>query len=172
MSSKTINTPKIVVLFIGIVILLIPAVSASKGNVYQNNEAKTVANEISYDIFPAEGSPSGTDDSYIYPQSTGSVKRGTCAYSYINLGTGVKSLEVNLEWLVLGNSLSLNIKSPSGKDIGTYFDCYDKKIDGKIHLFVYPTTGYMEQGLWMFTIKGESVSGTTSQSYRITFYTH
>lgn len=101
-----------------------------------------------------------------------SISKGQTRYYSVNVGAGVKWLEVTLNWGVTTNSLSLTIYNPSGNNLGTYFDKADGIIDGKIHLSIYPNQGqaYMAQGKWVFTVKGESVSGT--QNYTIIFYTH
>jgi hypothetical protein len=103
----------------------------------------------------------------VYPISTGQTRNFN-----LNAGSGVNCIEVSLNWGVPANSLSLTIYNPARKNLGTYFDNADGIIDGKIHLSIYPDPGVknIATGRWVFTVKGESVSGT--QNFTIDFYTH
>lgn len=159
-------------LFVGIVFVLIPAVSAT--NVTAASSGKEVNKptaEIGYIVLPAEGSSLDNVDSRIYPLSTMSISKGVTRRTSLPIGSKVNSIEVDLKWAGSSNSLSLNIADPSNLNLGTYYDSADGIIDQRIHLFIYPPvrTTYIKQGTWIFTVKGESVSGTIN--FSIIFYT-
>lgn len=152
--------------------MLVPVVSASQGHARDSGkEVNNDATAISYSILPAGGSSPDTGDTRIYPLSTSSISKGATKTSSLKIGSAVHSIEVDLTWRGSGNSLSIKIADPSNNNLGTYYDSADGKVDQRIHLLIYPPTGtaYMKQGTWIFTIKGESVSGTIY--YTATFYT-
>nr|WP_255680649.1 hypothetical protein [Methanosarcina sp. DH2] len=72
-----------------------------------------------------------------------------------------------MNWGDTSDSLTLSIYTPSGSKIGTYRDNSDGSINGRIRLNIYPSQGYMEQGVWKFKIYGESVSGTEDYSFNV-----
>lgn len=159
-------------LFISIVFTLVPAVSASHVNAGNSGkEVNKPTAEISYIVLPAEGSSIDNGDSRIYPLSTMSIATGVTRRTSLSIGSKVNSIEEDLKWVGSSNSLSLNIADPSNTNLGTYYDNSDGKIDQRIHLFIYPSKGttYIKQGTWIFTTKGESVSGTIN--FSIIFYT-
>jgi hypothetical protein len=171
LTSKTISTPRILVVFISIVFFLVPVISTGYGQVYHDKSDIGAKPEISYIVSPAGENAINTDDSRIYSQATYKIEEGTTKYhSSPSLGSGIHWLEVDLRWRVPSNSMALMIYSPSNNILGTYHDNSDGKTDGRIHLSIYPSTGYIEQGKWKFTINGESVSGT--QSYTFNLYGH
>jgi hypothetical protein len=172
LTSKIINTPKIFVLCIGIVLAVVPAVSASQGNtVKSGTELNKAASGINYNVLPAEETAISTDNPRISSLSTLYIKKGGTTYiSSPNLGSAVNWLEVDLKWGNTGNSLDLTIYSPSGSCLGTYYDKSDGRLDGRTHLYIYPSTRYIKPGKWKFKVYGASVSGT--QSYTLNCYTH
>lgn len=156
-------------LFISIVFTLVPAVSA--GQVYPDKEIIGDKPKISYIVSPAGEYTLNTDNSHVYSAATYKIEAGTTKYhSSPYLGSEIHWLEVDLRWGVSSNSLALKIYSPSNSILGTYHDNSDGKIDGRIHLSIYPSTGYIEQGKWQFKLYGESVSGT--QRYTFNLYGH
>jgi hypothetical protein len=173
MTSKTINTPKLLVLFIAILFTLVPAVTATPEHaVYSAKDVNKPTDKTSYSIVPAaEESSPNTGNPRVSSQTVGTAYKGKSYNSYINIGP-VNWLEVDLKWGVASNSLSLTIYNPSGSNLGTYYDSSDGKIDGRIHIAIYPSSRYLDQGRWTFTTKGVTVSGTKGQSYTLYFYTH
>lgn len=158
-------------LCIGILLAVVPAVSAGQGHdLYTGKNVNKDTTEISYIILPAEESSPIDSSPVTNSQSSTTLRQGQVYYSKLNINTVVKWLEVDLYWGVTANSLSLNVKNPKGVNLGTYKDSADGKTDGRIHISIYPSTGYVEKGTWVFTVKGDSVSGT--QNYRLIFYTH
>lgn len=150
---------------------LVLSVSTGYGQVYKDKLDIGTKPERSYTVSPAGESAINTDDSRIYSQATYKIEKGATKYhSSPNLGSGIHWLEVDLRWGVSSNSLALVIYSPSNNILGTYHDNSDGKIDGRIHLSIYPSTGYIEPGKWKFKIDGESISGT--QSYTFNLYGH
>ena len=172
MISKIINTPKIFVLCIGIILAVVPAVSASQGHAAKSGTELNKADAgISYNILPAEESSISTVDPRISSLSTLYIKKGETTYiSSPSFGSTVKWLEVDLKWGNTGSSLELTIYSPLGSNLGTYYDKSDGRLDGRTHLYIYPNTVYIEPGKWKFKVYGASVSGT--QSYTLNCYTH
>ena len=89
----------------------------------------------------------------------------------MSVGSGVNYLEVDLNWGDTGDSLTLKIYNPSGTQVGgTYRDSSDGSVNGRIHLNITPSSGYVQQGSWKFKVYGESVSG--SESYTFNVYQH
>ena len=132
-------------------------------------------NAEEYKVEPCTDSAPNTDVNNLAPQKARakaiySISNGQTRYYYLNVGSGVHWLEVDLNWGNTANTLSLNILNPSRANLGTYFDNADGKIDGRTHLSIYPNGEYVAQGKWVFKVKGDSVSGT--QHYTIMFYTH
>jgi hypothetical protein len=173
LTSKTINTPKIFVLCIGMILMLVPAVSAGQGQaVYSGKDVKNPTDAVTYSIVPAGESSPSTGDPRVPLLTTGTLKQGVSYASYLNIGSGIHWLETDLNWGVTSNSLSITIYNPSNNNLGTYSDSSDGKLDGRIHMSIYPSSGYLAQGRWTFTVKGVKVSGTTGQKYTLNFYTH
>ncbi|MDI9395252.1 MAG: hypothetical protein QM426_07475 [Euryarchaeota archaeon] len=88
----------------------------------------------------------------------------------VNVGSGVNYLEVDLNWEDTSDSLTLSVYTPSGNKIGTYRDSSDGSTNGRIHLIIDPSQGYVQQGTWKFKVYGESVSGT--EDYTFSFAMH
>lgn len=156
--------------FIGIVFVLIPAVSAGYVNAASSGKDKTTSG-TNYNILPAGGSSLDDGNLRIYPLSTLTISTGVTKRTTLNIGSKVKSIEVDLKWAGSKNTLSLNILDPKGANLGTYYDGIDGKIDQRIHILVYPPSGttYITQGAWIFSVKGDSVVGTIYPT--IMFYT-
>ncbi len=107
------------------------------------------------------------------PDSTDSIQyisQGQTINHYVNVGSGISWLEVDLNWGDTSDSLALTIYTPSGVNLGTFHDSYDGSVNGRIHMNIYPSQGYVEQGIWRFKVYGESVSGT--QRYTFNVYGH
>ena len=107
---------------------------------------------------------------YSTDSATYYISQGQTRVHTGNVGSGVNFLEVNLNWGDTSDSLTLSIYDPSGSYLGTYHDNSDGSVNGRIHLYIYPSGGYIAPGYWMFKVYGESVSG--SQSYTLNLYTH
>ena len=104
------------------------------------------------------------------PLSTQYIVQGQTINHYVSVGSGVSWLEVDLNWGVPSNSLALTPYTPSGVSLGTFHDSYDGSVNGRIHMDIYPSQGYIQQGSWRFKVYGESVSGT--QQYTFNVYAH
>lgn len=102
--------------------------------------------------------------------TTYSIVQGQTRVHTSNIGSGINWLAYDLNWGNSANSLSLTIYTPSGVNLGTYYDNADGSVNGRILLGVYPSQGYVEQGIWRSSVYGASVSG--SQSYTINVYGH
>ena len=98
------------------------------------------------------------------------IIQGQSRYHTSNLPSGIHWLELDLNWGNSANSLDLTIYSPSGNNLGTYNDMSDGRRDGRIHLSVYPSGGYIDPGMWVNKVYGASVSG--SQRYTFNVYGH
>ena len=102
--------------------------------------------------------------------STQYISQGQTINHYVSVGSGISWLEVDLNWGDTSDSLALTVYSLSGTNLGTYHDNSDGSVNGRIHIGIYPSQGYIEQGIWRFKVYGESVSGT--QSYAFHVYGH
>lgn len=140
-----------------------------------SNTTKIKHDAEEYKVEPCTDSVPNTDvNNSVFQQALSkaiyTISNGQTRYYYLNVGSAVNWLEVDLNWGNTANTLSLNILNPSRSNLGTYFDNADGKIDGRIHLSIYPSGTYIPQGQWVFKVKGDSVSGT--QQFTIMFYTH
>ena len=99
-----------------------------------------------------------------------SITQGQTKTYYTNVGSAVNWLEVDLNWGDKTDSLSLTIYTPSGSSIGTYYDSSDGVIDGRIHIDIVPSQGYVESGQWKYEVYGVSVVGT--EDYNFNVYQH
>lgn len=150
-------------------ILVVPVVSAEQEHIVnladKDNPVSDKKDKIEYIVSPS------TDDSGFSIQSTQSITQGQTINHYVSVGSGVNYLEVNLNWGDTSDSLTLKIYNPSGTQVGgTYRDSSDGSVNGRIHLNIDPSQGYVQQGSWKFKVYGESVSGT--QSYTFNIYQH
>jgi len=86
------------------------------------------------------------------------------------VGSGVNYLEVDLNWRDTSDSLTLSAYTPSGSKLGTYRDNSDGSVNGRTHINIDHSHGYVQQGTWKFKIYGESISGT--EDYTFNVYQH
>lgn len=139
--------------------------SANKDNLLSDEN-----NKIEYIVSPASEDSSDTENP-VSIKSTKSITQGQTINHYVSVGSGVNYLEVDLNWGDTGDSLTLKIYNPSGTQVGgTYRDSSDGSVNGRIHLNITPSSGYVQQGSWRFKVYGESVSG--SESYTFNVYQH
>lgn len=76
------------------------------------------------------------------------------------IGSGVYSMEVDLNWGNPSNSLRLTIYTPDGFTLGPFYDDADGVIDGRIHLGLTKNDGSsLAQGTWYDKVYGYSVVG-------------
>jgi hypothetical protein len=88
----------------------------------------------------------------------------------LSVGSGIKTIEVYLNWYSASDSLSLTVYTPSGTNIGTFYDNSDGWTDGKIHIDITRNGGYVDPGTWFFDVYGEQVA--SSRSYQFTVENH
>jgi hypothetical protein len=150
--------------------LIVPLVSA-KGDATKSGSKPAVdATDGEYIVSPS------IDDSLIAANSVSSllsatyIKSGQTVPYSVYVGSGVKYLEVDLNWGDKNDKVTLSTYTPSGSKLGTYSDSSDGSVNGRIHLNIYPSTGYIKQGSWMFKVYGGSVSGT--EDYTFNVYKH
>lgn len=97
-----------------------------------------------------------------------SIKQGETKRLGVTIGSGAKYLLVNLNWGDKNDALTLSGTSPSGSNLSTYSDNYDKSVDGKIIVKISPSNGtYMKQGKWVFNIYGKKVNGTEDFTFAV-----
>lgn len=119
-----------------------------------------------YTVRPSTGN--GTSEVTI--AVIGSVIQGETDRQQFNIGSGVRWLEVNLDWTSSSDSLTLTVYTPGWAKVGTYHDIDDGIIDGKIHIDIVPNSGYVEPGVWTFDVYGERVA--TQRTYNLNVYQH
>jgi hypothetical protein len=168
------DTIKIWNVFILCVIIGMTAVTvvSAKGEYTVNSDTEaTLASAKDKPIVSPWTEGSLSTGNLIYtPLSIQNIVQGQTINHYVNVGSGVSWLEVDLNWGAPGNSLALTPYTPSGASLGTFHDSYDGSVNGQIHMDIYPSQGYIQQGTWRFKVYGESVSGT--QSYTFNVYGH
>jgi hypothetical protein len=163
LTSKIINTPKILLLFISLLLTLVPAASAEYGHAYPDKPDSNNNLNDRYFVSPVGKISPDTDDYYAYSETSYKLGKGEIKHlSSQKLGSKIHWLEVDLRWKVSSNPLVLKINSPSGIFLGIFHDNSDGKTDGKIHLSIFPSEGYIEEGKWIFEINGESAYETQS----------
>ncbi|TQD24464.1 hypothetical protein [Methanolobus vulcani] len=140
---------KIISLCMTVALLTVPAVSAKEG----------------YTV-----SPSNEDNPPIAILLYSSITQGQTKIHTSDVGTGIEWLEADLNWGDTSDSLSLTIYTPGGSKVGTFYDRDDGKTDGRIHLNINPSQGYVESGEWEFKVYGASVIGT--EGYNFNVYQH
>jgi hypothetical protein len=127
----------------------------------KDNLVSAKNDKIDYIVSPS------TDDSGLSAKSTQYITQGKTIVHYVSVGSGVNYLEVDLNWGDTSDSLTLSIYTPSGSKIGTYSDSSDGSVNGRIHLNIYPSQGYIEQGTWKFKVYGATVSGTEDYTFNV-----
>lgn len=152
--------------------LFVPAASAEEEHTLNSADQDNLVstnNKVDYIISPSEDSSDTENPVSIL--STQSITQGQTINHYVSVGSGVNYLEVDLNWGDTSDSLTLKIYNPSGTQVGgTYRDSSDGSVNGRIHLNIDPSQGYVQQGSWKFKVYGETVSGT--QSYTFNVYQH
>jgi hypothetical protein len=165
MAPKFLKPHKIIVLCIIAALLVVPAVSARKETDGSGKKANNGVTPTNYIIIPAQNI-----DQSMHLDSTQTIVQGQTIPHNVNVGYGVKYLEVDLNWGPTSNSLTLTPLTPSLSSLGTYYDNYDR-ITGRIHAYIYPKGSvYVDSGPWKFQVCGEKVSKT--QSYTLSVYGH
>lgn len=79
-------------------------------------------------------------------------------------------LEVDLNWRDTSDSLTLSAYTSSGSKLGTYRDNSDGSVNGRIHINIDPSQGYVQQGTWKFKVYGESISGTEDYTFSVAMH--
>lgn len=171
--GDSMNIWKVLTLCLVAGMLVVPVALADEehkvNSANKDNPVSDKNDKIDYIVSPSEDS-SDTGDS-VSIESTQYISQGQTKTHYVSVGSGVNYLEVDLNWGDTGNSLTLKIYTPSGTQIGgTYRDSSDGSVNGRIHLNIDPSQGYVQQGTWKFKVYGESVSGT--ESYTFNVYQH
>ncbi len=146
--------------FLVVALLAAPIVSA------ENIPAASQDNTSGYKVRPSIGNASGVSPLTV----TDSIKQGETKRHQFNIGSGVRWLEVNLDWTSSSDSLTLTIYTPGWVKVGTYHDADDGVIDGKIHIDIVPNSGYVQQGVWTLDVYGERV--VTQRTYNLNVYQH
>ncbi len=114
--------------------------------------------------------PSTSDDPVTTLRLSSSIGQGETNRHQFYVGSGVRYLEVYLDWGSASDSLRLTIYAPSGSKIGTFRDNADGAVDGKIHIDIDPDSNYVSPGTWTFDVYGEKVS--SQRTYSLNLYQH
>ena len=142
---------KVCALFLVVALLAAPTVSAEKTKEYTVRPFSGNVSEITISV-------------------TDSVEQGETNRHSFYVGNGVNWLEVYHNWRDSSDSLTLTIYTPKGVKIGTFHDIDDGVMDGKIHIGIIPDNGYVESGVWVFDVYGESVA--TQRTYDLNVFPH
>ncbi|MHC1754963.1 MAG: hypothetical protein AB9861_05940 [Methanosarcina sp.] len=169
--GDSMNRWKVLILCVVAVLLFVPSASAEEEYVVNSVTEDTLAVAgKDYIVSPWIESSSDTEDSVFSLRSTQYIVQGQTITHNINVGSGVNSLEVDLNWGDTSDSLTLSVYIPSGSKLGTYSDNSDGSVNGRIHFSIDPSQGYVEQGTWKFKVYGESVSGTESYTFNVALH--
>lgn len=167
--GDSMNKWKVLILCIVAGLLVIPAASAEEEYRINSYTDDTLAS-AGTDYVVSPGTEADTEDSNISPLSTQYISQGQTKTHYVSVGSGINYLEVDLNWGDTSDSLTLSVSTPSGSNVGTYRDNSDGSVNGRIHINIDPSQGYVAQGTWKFKVYGESVSGT--EDYTFNVYQH
>jgi hypothetical protein len=162
---------KMLILCFIVGLMAVPAVSAEKG--YSENSKNKVdldSADKDYIVSSWIENPFDIENSVSPLRSTKSISQGQTITHYMSVGSGVNYLEVDLNWGDTSDSLTLSISTPSGRNLGTFHDNSDGSVNGRIHLNVDPSQGYVEQGTWRFKVYGESISGTEDYTFNVALH--
>ncbi|MHC1754940.1 MAG: hypothetical protein AB9861_05825 [Methanosarcina sp.] len=169
--GDSMNRWKVLILCVVAGLLFVPSASAEEEYVVNSVTEDTLAVAgKGYIVSPWIESSSNTEDSVFSLRSTQYIVQGQTITHNINVGSGVNSLEVDLNWGDTSDSLTLSVYIPSGSKLGTYSDNSDGSVNGRIHFSIDPSQGYVEQGTWKFKVYGESVSGTESYTFNVALH--
>lgn len=164
-------------LCIAIGLIFVPAVSAKGGSATnQGTEVTLIATKEDYIVTAWTADTAGIRDSISTGSlstanplstadpgstllSTAYITQGKTGYYNAYVGSGVNVLEVDLNWGDKSDSLTLSIYTPSGSRLGTYSDGSDGSLNGRIHINIDPSKGYVAQGNWKLNVYGSKVSG-------------
>jgi hypothetical protein len=151
--------------------MAIPAVSAEKGD-SENANTKVILDSTGEDYIVSSWVENSvnTENFVSSPRPTQSITQGQTINHNVNVGSGVNSLEVDLNWGDTSDSLTLSVYTPSGSKLGTYRDNSDGSVNGRIHINIDPSQGYVQQGTWKFKVYGESVSGTEDYTFNVAMH--
>jgi hypothetical protein len=165
------KTWKVFVLYIIIGLMAATVVSAEEEHtINSGSEVTSASTGKDYIVNPWTENSSDRDSSISSLRSTQYISQGQTINHYVGVGSRVNWLEVDLNWGDTSDSLALTVYSPSGTNLGTYHDNSDGSVNGRIHLNIYPSQEYIQQGTWRFKVYGESVSGT--EDYTFNLYQH
>lgn len=167
--GDSMNKWKVLILCIVAGLLVIPAASAEEEYRINSYTDDTLAS-AGTDYVVSPSTEADTEDSNISPLSTQYISQGQTKTHYVSVGSGINYLEVDLNWGDTSDSLTLSVSTPSGSNVGTYRDNSDGSVNGRIHINIDPSQGYVAQGTWKFKVYGESVSGT--EDYTFNVYQH
>lgn len=168
MTLKYLKIPKVLLLSILLAMIVVPAVSARSATA---NSDKTVSKDATEDyiITPAKET-SLSNNNVMTPLSTQYLSQTQTLVHCVSIDSTTKFIEVDLNWGEKSDSLALTVYTPSGSNIGTYYDNSDGSINGRTHINICPSTAYVQSGTWKFKVYGASVSGT--DKYTFTAYVH
>lgn len=169
--GNSMNRWKVIMLCIVAGLLVVPVASAAEEyrvNSYTDDTLASAGND--YVVSPSTEDSADTEDSNISPLSTQYISQGQTITHYVSVGSGINYLEVDLNWGDTSDSLTLSVSTPSGSNVGTYRDNSDGSVNGRIHLNIDPSQGYVAQGTWKFKVYGESVSGTEDYTFNVALH--
>ena len=139
--------------------------------VNSDKEVNSTSTKKEYIVEPWTDNHLSTSVNNLIPtKSINSIKKGQTIIHSVNVGSGAKSLEVDLNWGDKNDALKLSSYTPSASNLRTSRDSSDGSVNGRIHISISPSNGYMQQGTWKFKVYGEKVSG--GEDYTFNVYQH
>ena len=108
-----------------------------------------------YIVTPAKDAGGDVGIRWIYD----TITQGETNWHSKIVSTNINTLNVDLDWGDLTDSLRLKIYTPDGYVLGPYFDDDDGATDGEIDLDIYNPNG-IAKGTWRYEVYGYSVVGT------------
>lgn len=140
-------------------------------SVNSDKEVNSTSTKKEYIVEPWTDNTLSTCVNNLIPtKSIQSIVKGQTIVHSVKVDSGAKSLEVDLNWGDKYDALRLSSYTPSASNLGTYRDNSDGNVNGRIHISISPSNGYMQQGTWKFKIYGEIVSG--KEDYTFNVYKH
>ena len=140
-------------------------------SVNSNKEVNSTSIDKKYVVEPWTDNTRSTCVNNLIPtKSINFITKGQTIVHSVNVGSGANYLEVDLNWGDKNDALKLSSYTPSASNLGTYRDNSDGSVNGRIHISISPSSGYMQQGTWQFKVYGEKVSG--KEDYTFNVYQH
>jgi len=153
---------KLLIISIVAVLLLTSSVSA-----YDQKVIGDYVITSGYDLDLTETQVLAADSQSSVKSNSYSITEGQSRIHIFNPGQNCRRVIIDVDWSDKDNELSLGVESPD-TIYDPFYDDIDGRTDGRIYVSISKSSGgYLPEGDWSNTIRGESVSGTEYYKYAV-----